>query len=175
MSDDLTRHLREEEIVPFLEGKLPAEGRAQFESHLAECRACREHLTELRAVMEELNDWVAVEPSGAFDAAVRERIGSEKTPSVGGLGWLLRPGWGVALTLALLAGGAIGVWRLAPGDSAPDVADVIVADDVDAVFGAALDDEEMAALEDQQWTADYELIQEFDALFEDGENGSSQL
>ena len=175
MNDDLTRHLREEEIVPFLEGKLPDEGRAQFESHLAECRPCREHLAELRAVMDELDDWAAVEPSGAFDAAVREKIASDGEAPSRAFGWLLRPGWGVALTLALLAGGAMGVWMLAPGDTAPDVADVIVAEDVDAVFGAELNDEELAALDDQQWTADYDLIQEFDALFDDGENGSSQL
>ncbi len=180
MSDELTRHLREEEIVPYLEGKLPEARRAGLDGHLQGCGDCRAHMDELRSVMAEMGEWVVSEPPetlGAFDAAVRTRIAAEGDAGSGWLaGWMQpqpRPAWGLALGVLVL--GAAGLWMLPRDTVTPDdgIAGLVIEADVDAVIRASGDDG--VATGDELWMTDYELIQEFDALFEDGENGNSRL
>lgn len=177
MSDELTRHLREEDIVPYLEGKLPASRRADLEGHLKGCGDCRAHLAELRSVMAEMDEWVVSEPPEtlvSFDAAVRTRVAAEGDAGFGWLaGWMQpRPAWGLALGVFVL--GVAGLWML-PRDTVTPAFDgiAVIEADVDAIFQAPGDDGVVA--DDGLWMADYELIQEFDALFEDGENGNSRL
>ena len=173
----LTRHLREEDIVPYLEGKLPEARRDPLESHLHGCGECRTQLAELRSVMAEMDDWVVSEPPaspGSFDAAVRTRIATEGDAGSGWLTGWMQPAWG--LTLGVFVLGAAGLWML-PRDTVtlePDEVAIIVEADVDAIFQASSSDEGFVP-GDELWMADYELIEEFDALFEEGENGSNQL
>jgi anti-sigma factor RsiW len=75
----MSEHLKEEVIIPFLDGRLSAAERAPLQAHLAACAACRAQVDELRAVVGVLGEWPAVAPSPDFDAALRARV-SEETP-----------------------------------------------------------------------------------------------
>ena len=74
MTNETRNHLREEDIVPYLESRLAGADRARVDEHLADCGECRNHLAELRSVMGVLDEWVAAEPLPSFDAAVRQNL-----------------------------------------------------------------------------------------------------
>lgn len=51
-TDDLTsQHPNTEEIAAYLSGSLPDSSRGEFESHLADCRACRTEVTSARRLL----------------------------------------------------------------------------------------------------------------------------
>ena len=67
----------ENQILPYVDGRLkPADIRA-VESHLESCAACRVRVNEFRAVCGLLDELPLIEPSGAFDARVRARVAAE--------------------------------------------------------------------------------------------------
>ncbi|MGH9777374.1 MAG: anti-sigma factor family protein, partial [Candidatus Acidiferrales bacterium] len=73
----MSEHLKEEVMVPFLDGRLDPAERGPLEAHLAACADCRAHVDELRAVVGALGEWPAVLPSPSFDAALRARVAQE--------------------------------------------------------------------------------------------------
>jgi len=70
----MSKHLKEAEIIPYLDARLSDAERQRLDRHLADCSACRMQMAEFRALLGVLEEWKAVEPSPAFDAAVRERL-----------------------------------------------------------------------------------------------------
>ena len=179
-NEDRTWHLEEEDIIPYLEGKLDEALLPGVEFHLNGCGDCRAHLAALRSVMAEMDEWAVSEPPASpssFDAAVRLKIAAEGSEETGWLARWLQPAWGLALGVFVL--GAAGLWMLPRGTVTSDLnlnEVAIIEADVDALFQASLDWEGDGGMTgDDLWMADYEWIQEFDALFEDGENGHRQL
>ncbi len=67
----------ENRIVPYVDGRMKENERAQVEKHLAACPACRLRVNEFRAVTELLDELPQIEPSAAFDARVRARVAAE--------------------------------------------------------------------------------------------------
>ena len=58
-------------ILPYIDGRLQAKGRAEIEKHLATCASCRLRMEQFRAVAVLLDQLPVIEPSLAFDARVR--------------------------------------------------------------------------------------------------------
>jgi len=67
----------ENRIVPYVDGRMKENERAQVEKHLAACPACRLRVNEFRAVTGLLDELPQIEPSAAFDARVRARVAAE--------------------------------------------------------------------------------------------------
>src|SRR5713101_2783004 len=67
----------ENRIVPYVDGRMKENERAQVEKHLAACPACRLRVNEFRAVTGLLEELPQIEPSAAFDARVRARVAAE--------------------------------------------------------------------------------------------------
>ena len=104
MSNEPTKHLREEDFIPFLEAKLSPAECGRVGAHIAACSECRTQLDGLQSVLSLMDDWTAVEPSPSFDAAVRQKLEAEAAGSIGWSWFGLRPAFGASLVLvALLA------------------------------------------------------------------------
>src|SRR5512145_1349288 len=104
----MSEHLKEESIIPYLDGRLSAAERQALGAHLSVCAECRERVDELRAVMSTLGEWTLEPPSPAFDAALRARLAEEAEQ---GSGWLvLRPIYGAALAAAVVLASAVALW-----------------------------------------------------------------
>jgi anti-sigma factor RsiW len=167
----MSKHLKEAEIIPYLDARLSDAERQRLDRHLTDCSACRTQLAEFRALLGVLEEWKAVEPSPAFDAAVRERLRAQPEP-LPRWAWLrLRSAWGAALVVLVMV--AIGLWQftsLVPPQeqgSAPDRAQVeptVVPDTVPETASAEGDSLEL--LDDPVLLENYELLAEFDVLFE---------
>lgn len=82
-------------LIEYLDGRLDADRRAQVESHLATCVACRERVAEFRALSALLEEWQPEGPSPAFDTRLAERIESSTAS------W--RPAWLQPAYLAVVA------------------------------------------------------------------------
>ena len=67
----------ENRIVPYVDGRMKENERAQVEKHLAACPACRLRVNEFRAVTGLLDELPQIEPSAAFDARVHARVAAE--------------------------------------------------------------------------------------------------
>ncbi|HEX9764934.1 MAG TPA: zf-HC2 domain-containing protein [Candidatus Acidoferrales bacterium] len=167
----MSEHLKEEVIVPFLDGRLSAAERTPVETHLAACAACRAQVEELRAVVGVLGEWPAVLPSPSFDAALRARVAQEAEQ---GTGWfVLRPAWGAALAAAVVMAAAIAFWppestELPPLPQAPGVA---VAPQPrtpqeQPVQPETNGSDELAVLDNPEVLDNFKLLAEFDILFE---------
>lgn len=155
----MSTHLREEEFVSYLDARLSPAERTRLDEHLAACAACRTQLDEFRGLMGLLGEWKAVEPSPEFDAALRARL-AEEAPGRTRWGWF-RPAYAAA-ALALAGMIAVGVvlWQPMAPEPVPPAAGVerpprppVVGDD-------------LAVVENPVLLEDYELLEEFDALFE---------
>lgn len=164
-------HLKQEDYIPYLDGRLQAAERAQVEQHLAACDACRTRLDEMRSLMGVLDEWKAAEASPAFDAALRARLEEEKTSRTG---WFIfRPAYAMALTAVILLALALTFWPAGVSQTdAPEVAQTPQAtqevaqgpEDVDVPeLFAGEETEDLAALEVLE---NYELLEQFDILFE---------
>ncbi len=167
----MSEHLKEEVIIPFLDGRLDPGERGPLEAHLAACAACRAHVQELRTVMGVLGEWPAVAPSPSFDAALRQRVAQEAEQ---GSGWfVLRPVWGAALAAAVVLAVALTFWQPAdveppPVPQAPGVA---VAPQPrtpqeQAVQPETNGSDELAVLDNPEVLDNFKLLAEFDILFE---------
>ncbi|MGB9444124.1 MAG: zf-HC2 domain-containing protein [Candidatus Acidiferrum sp.] len=58
-------------ILPYIDGRLQAKGRAEIEKHLAACASCRLRMEQFRAVAVLLDQLPGIGPSLAFDVRVR--------------------------------------------------------------------------------------------------------
>jgi len=170
----MSEHLKEEVILPFLDGRLSAAERAPVTEHLAACAACRAQVEELRAVLSALGEWPGVAPSPSFDAALRARVAQEAEQ---GTGWfVLRPAWGAALAAAVVMAAAIALWppestELPPLPPAPGVAVAPHARTPGATTQQPVQPEtngsdELAVLDNPVLLDNYKLLAEFDILFE---------
>jgi anti-sigma factor RsiW len=54
-------------ILPYIDGRLQAKGRAEIEKHLAACASCRLRMEQFRAVAVLLDQLPVIEPALAFD------------------------------------------------------------------------------------------------------------
>ena len=172
----MNMHWREEELIPYLDGRLSAAERARLDEHLAGCASCRAQFEETRALMGVLEEWKAVEPSPTFDAALRTRLEQEKSRRAG---WFaLRPAYAAAALLALLV--VIGLSLLQPGPTSsvsptggPELSPP--AQVTQALPAASSEEEDLAVLENPVLLENYELLEEFDVLFEPLANGEEKL
>lgn len=163
----MSTHWREEDLIPYLDGRLSPVERARLEEHLAACVACRDQVEETRALLGVLEEWKAVEPSPSFDAALRARLAEEKTR---GKSWfVLRPAYAAALTLAVVVAVGLSLWQPGPPESgSPQRVSPQVAQSPSIPEG----DEPVV---DTVLLEDYELLEEFDVLFEPMSNGEKKL
>ncbi len=172
----MNTHWREEELIPYLDGRLSATERARLDQHLAGCAPCRAQLEESRALMGVLEEWKAVEPSAGFDAALRTRLEQEKSRRAA---WFaLRPAYAAALVFALLL--VIGLSLLQPGPTpsvspagGPELSPPAQVAQVPPT--ASSEEEDMAVLENRVLLENYDLLEEFDILFEPLANGEEKL
>jgi anti-sigma factor RsiW len=87
-------------ILPYIDGRLQAKGRAEIEEHLATCAYCRLRAEQFRAVAVLLDQLPVIEPSLAFDARVRALAAGAAAKQ----GWwpLLKASTRVALAASVL-------------------------------------------------------------------------
>ena len=67
----------EQQILPYVDGRLKPSEIRDVDAHLESCAACRLRVSEFRAVSGLLDELPQIEPSGAFDARVRARVAAE--------------------------------------------------------------------------------------------------
>lgn len=168
----MSKHWQEEEFIPYLDGRVSQAERTQLEEHLAACTVCRAQLEDLRAVLGVLGEWKAVEPSPGFDAVLRTRLSHERVPRLGWLG--LRPAYLVALALAVLAVVSIALWQSAPPETPPPPRVAQTAPPRPVAPPPAItpppspptSEDDLAVLDTPVLMDDYELLEQFDILFE---------
>jgi hypothetical protein len=168
----MSEHLKEEVIVPFLDGRLSAAERAPVEAHLATCAACRVQVEELRAVVGVLGEWPGLAHSPSFDAALRARVAAEAQQ---GTGWLvLRPAWGAALAAAAVVVFALALWPPAEVDlpALPEPPGIAIAPQPSTAPQQSPEQpltygtDELAVLDQPEVLDNFKLLSEFDILFE---------
>jgi len=173
----MSTHLREEDYIPYIDGRLATDEGAQVDEHLAKCGACRTRVEELRSLMGVLDKWTGVQASPGFDAGLRAQLEQEKTRTTG-WGWLVfPPAYAVALVAIVVAlaiifwpSGAPGpvqpeVVQTPPQQATPEVAQATLGADA-LELALAGDSEDLAALENPVLLENYELLEQFDILFE---------
>ncbi|MDA2914606.1 zf-HC2 domain-containing protein [Acidobacteriia bacterium AH_259_A11_L15] len=174
----MSEHLREEEFIPYLDGRLSEAERERLDVHLAACAACRAHCGELRALLGVLGEWKAAEPSPAFDAALRARLAEEATPPP--RWYSLRPVFAGALAAAILLALGVVLWEPGAPDAGPPVVTRPPSPSLptgppgnETPPGVSGDD--LAVLENPVLLENYELLEEFDILFEPAEEEDETL
>jgi anti-sigma factor RsiW len=70
IDDELACRVVVEIVTEYLEGTLPADLRARFDVHLADCQGCTTYLDQMRATIRMLRD----RPSTPIDRATREDL-----------------------------------------------------------------------------------------------------
>lgn len=153
------QHLQEEQIIPYLDGRLAASERGEVARHLESCGECRTQLAELRRLLAVLEEWRAVEPSASFAAALQRRLERAAHPASSWWARLhVRPIYAGALAVVLLAVVLIGLWSPSPPE-------MVTTTQVPSLEVEALGGEDLAELE-PVLLENYELLREFDILFE---------
>jgi anti-sigma factor RsiW len=139
-----------ESLIPYLDGRASVAEQREVEAHAAVCAACRTRIAEFRCVSVVLDELPKMEPSGAFDAHVRQRIADE--PRASWFGWLV-PAPRLAFSLAFLL--ALSVWtaRFEPGIPA-------------GVPAAAQSEQDFRIIKDLDVLENYDVVKNFDALSE---------
>ena len=176
----MNMHWKEEEFLEYLDRRSAPAARARLDAHLAGCADCGRQLEEMRALGNVLDEWTPAPVSAGFETRLRSRI-AEVQPAP--RGWFaLRPA--VAMGLAAVAALAVAVmlWQspeqdvvqVNPPTPAPTVPIAPQIPPSDGTASAA-DAEALAFLENPALLNDYELLEEFDVLFEslEKENGKS--
>jgi len=180
----MSEHLKEEAIVPYLDGRLSAVEREQLDTHLASCGECRERVNELRALMGVLAEWELDQPTPSFDAALRARLAEEAEQ---GIGWLTlrpayafwasagRPIYGAALAAAVVIAAAVALWppttvELPPLPQAPGVAQAprLSRPTAPSLPPASQSNgnDTLAVLDNSVLLENYDMLTQFDILFE---------
>ena len=141
-------------LVAYLDGKLQAGERREFEAHLASCGSCRERAEGFRSTWDVLEELPPIMPSPGFDSLVRARVQQEA--SRGGFwSWIMpSPRMAFAATALLIA--SIWLSSFQPGRlPVPGKASAVQSSEAD--FGAI---KNLPVLED------YDVLTSFDALSE---------
>lgn len=169
-------HLREEQGVPYLDGRLADEERAAVERHLAACADCRTRLAELRGLFAVLAEWPAVEPSAGFAAAARARLEAEAQADAPRQAWWqfgLRPAYAGALSAVVLILLVVVFMPTAPplGPQTPEPIAAPATNVAESGTTSARgpgEESEAAALATLEpvLLENYELLRDFDVLFE---------
>lgn len=168
----MNEHLREADVVAYLDGRLSPDERTRVAQHLTGCIACREQLGELRSLLDVLGEWKPVEPSLGFDAALRARVADEAGAP---FGWAwLRPAYAGALAVAVLAAVAFGLWQLSLPEmvappavvrqATPETGLPVPILELPTLQPVEMD--ELVMLDNPVLLENYELLEKFDALFE---------
>lgn len=161
-----------EYLIEFVEDRLEAGRRAEVETHLAACAACRERAAAFRAVSSALDDWQAAEPSVGFDARLAEKI--ELAESRRWWPAWLSPAYVGALALLLLLAGVFLWTRHAPVEPPAPVAVKTSTSSPSAQPPATqprvnvAEDEEVQMLENLAVLEDAQMLEDFDVLSEIG-------
>ena len=93
----------ESRILPYLDGRLKEDERAEAEKHLAACAVCRLRVNEFRSLSGLLDELPKIEPSAGFDLRMQARIAAEP-PRQSWWAWLApSPRVAFAASLLLLA------------------------------------------------------------------------
>src|SRR5256884_3286847 len=144
------------ELIPYVQGELPAPERERVAQHLRECLDCRRDADELRELLDDLGRAVPRPPDvhwGGYRAELREKLAAHRTRRA----WWARP---VPLTLsASLAGLLLVVAFLAvqsarQSGTGPDFA---------PVEKAAIRDR-LRRLQQHQVVERLDLLEEFDLI-----------
>ena len=168
----MSEHLREEDFIQYVDGRLNEAERAGLDRHLAACADCRGRVDELRGVMGVLGEWQAAGPSPRFDAALRARLAEE--PASAPPWYALRPAYAAALAAAAALALGVYLWppeppevpapvtQLPPPPLAPGAPPVTGPPRAPAGQGT----DELAAFDNPVLLENYELLEQFDVLFE---------
>jgi len=147
-------HLKEEQVVPYLDGRLASEEQAAVERHLTACAECRTRIKDLRGLLGVLDEWRGAEVSPGFPAAVRQRIEAESAGAARSGSWR----WVYAGALAVAAAVLLVIIVQPPVPEPTGLpAEVTQTPEETA--------EEMALVEPVV-LENYELLRDFDLLFE---------
>jgi anti-sigma factor RsiW len=142
----------EKKLVAYLDGKLHAGERREFEAHLASCGSCGERAEGFRAMWDVLEELPPIMPSAGFDSMVRIRVQQEA--SRGGFWSWIRPSPRMAFAVTALLVASVWLSSFQPGRlSVPGQAAAVQSSEAD--FGAI---KNLAVLED------YDVLTRFDAL-----------
>ena len=103
----------EKKLVAYLDGKLHAGERREFEAHLASCGSCGERAEGFRAMWDVLEELPPIMPSPGFDSLVRARVQQEA--SRGGFWSWIRPSPRMAFAVTALLIASIWLSSFQPG------------------------------------------------------------
>jgi anti-sigma factor RsiW len=144
----------EKKLIAYLDGKLQAGERCEFEAHVASCASCGERAEGFRATWDVLEELPPIMPSPRFDSMVRARVQQEA--SRGGFWSWIMPSPRMAFAVTALLVASIGLSSFQPGRLAvPGQTAAVQSSEAD--FGAI---KNLPVLED------YDVLTSFDALSE---------
>lgn len=175
----MSEHWKEENFIEYLDRRAAPEARTRLEAHLAECADCRRQLEALRALASVLEEWTPAPVSPGFEARLHARLADERAAP---RGWfVLRPAFGLGLAAMAALAVAVMLWQpletdvvqvkpqspaattSGPESVAPQVSPA-------GTKTSSSETEELAVLENSVLLNDYELLEQFDVLFEPLEN-----
>lgn len=169
----MSEHWREEEFQTYLDARGSATERARLDAHLAVCPDCRRQLEELQALRSVLEEWKPVAVSPAFDARLRARLVQERLAEgqPWWRGWFgVRPAYAAAITLAILLAVGVALWLPTPPDvfkPAPvKPSPSQLPPEVQVPPPPSAEGEDLAVLDDPVLMENYDLLEEFDILFD---------
>jgi anti-sigma factor RsiW len=180
----MSNHWKEEEFIEYLDRRAAPAVRARLEAHLAECADCRGRVEELQSLRTVLDEWTPAAVSPSFEARLRAQLAEEtRAPR----GWFaLRPAFALGLAAVAALAVAVMLWRSPESEvvqvepQQPSVAAPAAVASTEESLSAGVasppsESETLAALENPVLLSDYELLEEFDILFEplEKENGKS--
>jgi len=158
MNMKANEHLREAQVIPYLDGRLAASERVAVESHLESCLECRTQVAELRRLLEVLEEWPAAEPSASFAAELQRRLDAAAQPASWWGRLQVRPIYAGALAVVLAAAALITLWP-------PSQPEPVEPAQVASLEAEGVGEEDLAPVE-PVLLENYELLREFDILFE---------
>jgi anti-sigma factor RsiW len=139
-----------ESLIPYLDGRASVAERRDVEAHASVCAACTTRIDEFRRLSVALDELPRMEPSGAFDARVRQAIATE--PRAGWFEWLI-PAPRFAFALACLL--VLCVWT---SQLEPNVGETATV--------AAQSEQDFRLIKDLDVLENYDVVENFDALSE---------
>lgn len=139
-----------ESLISYLDGRANAAEQREVEAHAVVCSACKTRIAELRSLSVVLDELPKMQPSGAFDAHVRQRIAEE--PRTLRFGWLI-PAPRLAFSLACLL--AFSVWTANLEPRVPE-----------APANSAQSEQDFRLIKDLDVLENYDVVKNFDALSE---------
>lgn len=139
-----------ESLISYLDGRANAAEQHEVEAHAVVCSACKTRIAEFRSLSVVLDELPKMQPSGAFDAHVRQRIAGE--PRTLRFGWLI-PAPRLAFSLAALL--SFSVWTASLEPRVPE-----------APANSAQSEQDFRLIKDLDVLENYDVVKNFDALSE---------